>query len=273
MPGRSLWSGTVSFGLVSIPVNMVPAVRPQRVQFHILHRADNARLSRRMYCPEHNAVVHPEHMIRGYEVAANEWVTVTEEELESLEPKRSRSIEITDFVGLDAIPAVYYDRPYYLVPDGAEKPYGLLVEALSRSRRAGIARFVMHGREHLVAVRAIESALCLMMLHYAVEVRSADELAVDLAAAEEKLVRSMRQAAKKMSGPLKLDEFENEQMQELERVIAEKRKRAGTVEGAHVEGQEESAGAEDDEAGGEAPVDLVAALEASLAREKSKRKK
>ncbi len=271
MPPRSLWSGTISFGLVSIPVNMVPAVRAQRLQFHMLHRKDNARLHRRMYCPEHNTVVHPEHIVRGYEVEPEQWVTVTEEELDSLEPKRSRSIEITDFVQLDDIPALYYDRPYYLLPDGAGKPYNLLVEALSRSKRAGLARFVMHGREHLVAVRAIESALCLIMLHYPSEIRPADDLQTDASQADKDAVKTFRRAASGLKWDFDPQAHENQSLVRLQQIIEKKRKKVGTVEApesSEAETQEEEAEEETGES-----VDLVAALEASLARAKNKRRK
>jgi len=164
---RPLWTGSISFGLVTIPVSIVPALESTRVSFHQLHDKDNARLQRRMICPAENQVVHPEHIQRGYEYAPNKYVVVLQSEIESIEPKRSRTIEITDFVSRDDVDPVYYDRPYYLASAGADRPYRLLVEALHRTRKAGIAQFVMRARQYLCAIESIDGALCLMLLHYA----------------------------------------------------------------------------------------------------------
>src|SRR5215208_5757475 len=111
---RSLWSGSISFGLVNIPVRLHTAVREQRVAFHLLHDQDKARLRRKMVCPADGKEVHPEHVARGYEIAKDRHVIVSDEELEACAPEKTRAIEITDFVKLSEIDPLYFDRPYYL---------------------------------------------------------------------------------------------------------------------------------------------------------------
>src|SRR5512147_2939546 len=117
MPARSIWSGSISFGLVNIPIKLYTAVREQRVAFHLLHDQDHVRLQRRMVCPADNQEIHPEHTVRGYEISPDQYVIVRDEELESLMPEKSRNVQITDFVDIADIDPIFYDRPYYLLPD------------------------------------------------------------------------------------------------------------------------------------------------------------
>ena len=139
-----IWSGTISFSLVAIPIQLVKAVEPGRVSFRMLHKKDYSPLQRRMVCPEEDKIVSPDEIIRGYEISADKYILITDEELESLSPERSRTIEIIDFIPLDDIDPIYYDHPYYLIPaKGGEKPYRLLVEVMHRTKRAGIAKFVL----------------------------------------------------------------------------------------------------------------------------------
>src|SRR3990172_1923715 len=156
---QGIWSGTISFSLVAIPVQLVKAVDPGRVSFRMLHSKDFSPLLRRMACPEEGKIVPPEEIIRGYEIGPDKYIVVTDEELESLSPQRSRSIEIVDFVDTKDVDAIYYDHPYYLVPlKGGEKAYRLFVEVMHRTRKAGLAKFVLGEREYLVAVKSRSGA-------------------------------------------------------------------------------------------------------------------
>jgi DNA end-binding protein Ku len=162
-----VWSGTLTFGLVTLPVRMLSAVAARPAALTMLHDKDAAPLERRMVCPEHGKVVPPRDQVRGFEVTEGEYVVVTDKELRSLAPERSEAIEIEEFVPLDAIDPIWFDRPYYLTPGkGAARPYRLLVQALAETGRAGIAKVVLAEREHLAAVWALEDALCLTTLRF-----------------------------------------------------------------------------------------------------------
>lgn len=164
-----IWSGALTFGLVTIPVQLLPATSGRRTSLRMLHGDDTAPLERKMVRPGDGEVIEPEDRVRGYRISEEEeeYVVVTDEELESLAPERSRAIEIEEFVKLDEIDPLYFDRPYYLAPDrGAERPYRLLVQALRDTGKAGLAQFVLREREHLVALWEVEEVLCLTTLHY-----------------------------------------------------------------------------------------------------------
>jgi len=151
---RPVWSGSISFGLVNIPVRLFTAVREHRVAFHLLHDQDKARLRRKVVSSTTGREIHPEHIVRGYPVAPDKYVVVSEEELEACAPEKTKAIEITDFVKLSEIDPVYYERPYYILPQkGAARSYRLIVEAMKRSKRVGLGRVVIHEKEYLAALR------------------------------------------------------------------------------------------------------------------------
>jgi DNA end-binding protein Ku len=177
MAARSMWTGSISFGLVNIPVKMYTAVREQRVAFHMLHDQDKSRLQRKMVSTSSGKEVHSEHTIRGFEVAPGQMVVFTESELESIAPKTSRHIEIRDFVDQGEIDPVYYDRPYYLAPDeNAAKSYQLLMHAMLTAKKIGMAKFVMRNKEYLAALRPLDGALCLDTMHFADEVIPVEDI-------------------------------------------------------------------------------------------------
>ena len=134
---QEIWNGTVSFSLVAIPVKLVRAVEPGRVSFHMLHSKDHSPLARRMYCPAEEKIVPVDEIIRGHEIGPDKYIVVTDKELESVSPERSRTIEITEFIDINEVDPVYYDHPYYLVPSkGGEKAYRLLVEVMRRTNKS-----------------------------------------------------------------------------------------------------------------------------------------
>jgi DNA end-binding protein Ku len=168
---RPVWSGSISFGLVNIPVRLFTAVREQRVAFHLLHDQDKVRLRRKLVSATTGKEVHPEHVVRGYEFAKDHFVIVRDEELEGCAPEKTRAIEITDFVNLDEIDPVYFDRAYYVLPQkGAARSYRLLAEAMKRSGRVGVARVVMYEKEFLAALRTRGDVICLNTMHFGDEV-------------------------------------------------------------------------------------------------------
>ncbi|MBC8144033.1 MAG: Ku protein [bacterium] len=174
---RAIWSGSISFGLVNIPVKLYTAVRDRDVHFHMLSSDGQCRLRRKLVCPETGKEFDFNDTAKGYEVAPDQYVIITQEELEQLRPEAGRAIDIESFVQLDDIDPILFDRPYYLVPDkNGSKPYRLLLEALARSQKVAVARIVMRTKEYLVVVRPIGDSLCLETLRYSDEVVQQDEL-------------------------------------------------------------------------------------------------
>ncbi len=168
---RPIWSGSISFGLVSVPVKLFSATSPKEVRFHMLHDKDGARIQQKRVCSADGQEVPWEHIVKGFEISKGRYVTVTREELEAFNPRATKSIEIEDFVDLDQIDPIYYESTYYLVPDkGAAKPYALLVEAMKKTGKVGVARFVLRTKQYLCAVRPMGKALALSTMLYADEV-------------------------------------------------------------------------------------------------------
>jgi DNA end-binding protein Ku len=168
-----LRTGLLSFGLVSIPVELHPAIRNQNISFHWLHDKCGSRIQNRYYCPVCNVTVERDDRVRGYEFAKGEYVQLTEAELESLETESSNNIELKEFIPLPKIDPVYFESAYYLgVGEGGEKPYRLMVDALVKSKRAAIAQLVTRAKEQLVLIRPYEDGLIMHSLFYANEVRN-----------------------------------------------------------------------------------------------------
>ena len=174
---RPIWSGSISFGLVSVPVKLFSATSPKEVRFHMLHDKDGGRIQQKRVCSLDGEEVPWEHIVKGFEISKGRYVSVTREELEAFNPRASKAIEIEDFVDLSQIDPIFYESTYYLVPDrGAAKPYALLVEAMKRTHRVGVARFVLRTKQYLAAVRPLGGALALSTMLYADEVVSQDDL-------------------------------------------------------------------------------------------------
>lgn len=168
---RPIWTGSISFGLVTIPIKLYTAVREHRIAFRSLHDQDQVPLKQKLVCPADGKEVHPEHIVKGYEIEKDHFVVIQTSDLEAVMPKASKAIEIQDFVDLDDIDPLYFDRPYYVAPkpEGV-KPYKLLLEAMVKTKKVGIATVVMHNKQYLAALRPLEDALCLETMHFDDEV-------------------------------------------------------------------------------------------------------
>src|SRR5213082_252979 len=178
---RPIWSGSLSFGLVNVPVKLMSATRDLGVHFNQLHEKDNARIEVRRVCSAVNEEVPWEEVARGYELDNGDVVLLTDEELEAADPKKTRTIDIEAFVDIDEIDPVYYDHPYFLVPDSNEaavRAYHLLRAVMERSGRVAIARFVLRTKEYLVAVRTRGDAITLTTMLFNDEVRSPEEIGI-----------------------------------------------------------------------------------------------
>jgi DNA end-binding protein Ku len=260
---RPIWTGSISFGLVNVPVKLVTATSPKDVRFHQLHDEDGARIQQKRVCSADGVEVGYEHIVKGYEMSPGRYVVVEPQELAGLDPEASHTIDLEEFVDLDQIDPVFFEKAYYLLPDKrAEKPYALLVEAMARSRKVGLARFVMRTKQYLAALRSKDNALVLSTMLFADEVVPLEGLE---GLPEQDITLSEREVAMAEQLVASLaTEFEPEKYHDdyRERVLA-------LIE-AKAEGQVVVAPPTS-----EAPtpvVDLMAALEASLAAAKAKAK-
>ena len=177
MPPHSIGSGTISFGLVSIPVKLYSAASSQGVAFNMLHATCGSRIKQQTFCPTCNEVVERAALVRGYEFVKDQYARVTDEELKALEGEASKIIDIAEFVPLKSVDPIYFEKTYYLGPDkGGDKAYRLLADAMAKHERVALAKFVMRGKESLVLVRAAQGGLMLHTMYFADEVRSFGEI-------------------------------------------------------------------------------------------------
>ena len=259
---RSIWTGAIGFGLVHVPVRLFPATEDKTVHFHQLDAKSGSRIHHKLV-NERGREVDNDQIVHGYELSKGRYVTLTDEELAAAEPERSRVIEIEAFVALDDIDPIFYDKTYFVMPDGrsgAQKPYVLLHRAMSEAERVGIGRFVMRDHEYLAAVRPYGKVLALETMFFADEVREAAD--VGDVPSSVRVSPKERQMASRLIESLTTD-FEPKRYKDTHRARLEKlidRKAKG--EEIVVEAADETA----------APVsDLMAALQASLDRRGSTR--
>lgn len=201
-----IWSGTVTFGLVSIPVALMPANRPGGPRFRML-AGDGTPVARRWICSKDDVPLADDDIVRGYEVREGKYVVVTDEELQALEPKKSRDIQLEQFVSCDDVDPLYFERAYYLVPTGGStKAYALLAHIMERASRAAIATFVMHDREYLLGLMAKNGILRAETFRFADEVRQPEDVGLPAPKkAEPRRVAAMQRAIEKL-GARSLDE-------------------------------------------------------------------
>ena len=258
---QAIWTGTVSFSLVAVPVHLVRAVEPGRVSFRMLHGKDYSPLLRRMVCPKEEKIVPPDETIRGYEIGPGKYILVTDEELESLTPERSRTIEIVEFIDMKDVDPVYYNHPYYLLPaKGGEKSYCLLAEVLRRTNKAGLAKFVLGEREYLVAVKNTQGALSLITLHYSEDLLPAGDIAPPREAIEDEETGRMKKIIRDMAGRFNPDSYADERRKKILQLLRKLAKDRGPVEAPETEEEER-----------EGPADLAAVLAESTRRAKRDR--
>lgn len=176
---RPLWKGAISFGMVTIPIRLYTATEEKDVRFNLLHQADHSRIRNKRFCIEEDIEVEGDEIVRGYEIAPNQYVVVDEEDFEKVPVNTTHTIEITEFVSLKEIDPIFYQRTYYLEPEeiGA-KPFALLRRALQETGRVAIAKITLRQKEHLCTLRVYENTIALETMYYADEVRSTGELAV-----------------------------------------------------------------------------------------------
>src|SRR6476659_4575492 len=256
----SVWSGYLTFGLISMPVRLFSGARSSSISFHMLHRDDLQRIKQQLYCPADNRVVERSEIVKGYEYRKDEYVVVEPEEIKKIEPKTAKTMEILEFVKTSEVDPVYFDASYYMTPEEAgRRPYALLTKALEESEYVAIAKLTMHNREYTVFLRPHEGGLMLHTMYYAEEVRQVEGFGppeVELKDAEVKVAHQLIEALAAEWDPEKYHDTFQENVKKLIQTKLE----GGKI--AEVEKPKKIAPV----------VDLMAALKQSLAQMEGKKK-
>jgi DNA end-binding protein Ku len=261
---RSIWSGSISFGLLNVPVKLYSAVARRSISLREIRDSDSARIKHRRFAEGTEEEVPYDHIIKAYEITPGQYVPLSKDEMSALAPERSRAIDVEDFVDIEEIDPMYFDSPYYLGPaDGAEKAYSLLAAALESSGKAAIARFVFRNKEHLSAIRANDGVLTLTTMRFADEVVPPGELDDALPESKAKVAKKEQEMAEQLIDSLstKFDpaSYRDEYREQLLGLIERK-----------AEGKEIVAAESEAPEATKAP-DLMAALEQSIAAIKDKK--
>src|SRR5437762_6390080 len=256
----SVWTGFLTFGLISMPVRLFSGARGSRVSFHMLHRDDNVRIKQQLFCPEDERVVERSEIVKGFEYRKCEYVVVEPEEIKKIEPKTAKAMEILEFVKQSEVDPVYFESSYYMLPEEAgRRPYALLTKALEESEYVAIAKLTMHNREYTVFLRPHEGGLMLPTMYYDEEVRKVEGFGapdVELKDAEVKVAHQLIEALATEWEP---EKFQDNFQENLKNLIQTK------LEGGKI--------AEVEKPKKIAPVvDLMAALKQSLAQMEGKKK-
>ena len=253
---RAIWSGSVSFGLVNVPIKLVTATSPKDVRFHQLHDVDGARINQKRVCSKDGEEVDYAHIVKGYDLGGGRYVVIDPEELRGIDPAASRTIDIEEFVDLVDIDPIYFENSYYLVPDNrAEKAYALLVDAMTETGKVALGRFVLRTKQYLVTLRPKDGVLVLSTMLFSDEVIDSGDLEVPTAGETRPSSRELamaQQLVESLSTEFDPNKYHDTYREQVLDLIEKK-----------AEGQEI---AEVPEPAAAAPVvDLMAALEASLA--------
>jgi DNA end-binding protein Ku len=257
---RALWSGSLSFGLVNVPVALYSAVRDRSVRFNQLHEPDGSPIETRRICAHEQKEVPWEEIAKGYELDDGRWVLLSDADLDSAAPRKSHTIDIESFVQAREIDPIYLHRPYLLVPENesAARAYALLVEAMRQSGKVALGRFVMRAKEHLVSIGPREDLLTLTTMLFHDEVRARTEIAAEIdavAAPPNEQVENAMSIIQELEVPFEPRLYEDEHRAHLERIIKRKQK-----------GQKISVAAPEPKEPAPTAPDLMGALQQSLAR-------
>jgi Ku protein len=249
---RAIWSGSISFGLVSVPIRMHSAVSEHDLHFHYVHAPDSSRIGYEKVCKAEGKPVPSDEIVKAFEWEKGEYVYLTDEDFEAAKVDGLRTMDIDAFVDYDAIDPIYFERTYYLEPqEGAEKVYALLARALEESRLAGIVKFVMRDREHLGCLRVHEGVITLERMHFADEIKPVNGIAPENVKVDKRELDLAKELIDRFRGDFKPESYEDTYRDTLCEIIKAKRK----GEEVHVEPEPEEA---------EEPADLMEALRASI---------
>src|SRR5208337_3403787 len=256
----SVWSGYLTFGLISMPVRLFSGARSSGISFNMLHRDDLQRVKQQYYCPAENRVVDRSEIVKGYEYRKDEYVVIDPEEIKKIEPKTAKTMEILEFVKASEVDPVYFESSYYMLPEEAgRRPYALLTKAMEESDYVAIAKLTMHNREYTVFLRPHEGGMMLHTMYYAEEVRKVEGFGapdVELKDAEVKVAHQLIEALATEWDPEKFHDTFQDNLKDLIQTKLE----GGQI--AEVEKQKKLAPV----------IDLMAALKQSLAEMEGKKK-
>jgi DNA end-binding protein Ku len=263
---RAIWSGTISFGLLNVPVKLYSAVARRGISLREIRGSDNARIRHRRVAEGTDEEVPYEEIVKAFEITPDRYVPLSKDEMEALAPEKTRAIDVRDFVDLDQIDPIYFNSPYYLGPaEGAEKAYSLLAEAMAESGKVAIARFVFRNKEHLAALRPNDGVLTLTTMRFADEVVSPSELEDVLPASRQKVAKKEVEMAEQLIDSLTTEfdpaSYRDEYREELLALIERK-----------AEGKDVVAVPAAEEPQPTKAPDLMAALEESIAAVKGRDK-
>jgi len=216
----SVWSGYLTFGLISMPVRLHSAARSSHIEFNMLHRDDHVRIKQQLYCPQDERVVTRDEIVKGYEYEKGEYVVIEPADIKKIEPKTTKAMEILEFVKSSQIDPVYFESSYYLVPEEAgQRPYALLTRALEESEYVAIAKLSMHNREYTVFLRPMNNGLMLHTMYYENEVRQVDQFGqtsgIELKDAEVKVAHQLVEALAADFNPKKYTDTFEENVKKL----------------------------------------------------------
>lgn len=223
---RPIWSGSISFGLVTIPVSLFSASRQRALEFDLIHKKDSGRIQYKKVCTDDGAEVPYEEIIKGYELEDGKYVTLEKEDFQRASPEKSGRIDIEAFVGKEEIDPIYFVKPYYLVPgEGGDKAYVLLREALAQVKKVGVAKVILRERENLVALVPQGDDLMLIDLRYMDEIRDSGDLPIPKSVDVKKEEISMAlDLIEKMDGKFEPEKYKNTFVEKLEKLIRDKAK-------------------------------------------------
>jgi DNA end-binding protein Ku len=219
---RSIWAGTITFGLVSVPVKLYQATRSHNIAFHLLHDVCKSRIQLQNYCPTCERVVERSELVKGYEHSKGDYVVIEPEELEKIQPESSSNLDIRQFIQLEEIDPIYYEKTYYLGPDkGSEKTFALLGKAMQDSDRAAIGKLTMRNHEYLALVRAAKGGMMVHLMLYADEVLE-NENRFKKVELRPKEVELARQLIDNLTEPFHPEKFKDEYIERVEELIEAK---------------------------------------------------
>jgi DNA end-binding protein Ku len=221
---RAIWKGAVSFGLVAIPVKLYTATEDKDVSFHLLHKKDHARIKQQRYCPEDDAVIEWNDIVKGYEIAPDQYVVMEPEDIDKVPVDTTHTIEITDFVPLQQIDPIYYQKTYYLEPEKTGgKPFALLREVLKDSKLIALAKVTLRQKEQLCTLRLYEDTLALETMFYADEIRSTENLDIpDTGKITEKELKMAKSLVDMLTGDFEPEKYQDNYREALLELIERK---------------------------------------------------
>src|SRR5450432_1439856 len=221
----TVWKGYISFGLVSFPVRLFSAARAETVHFHLLHKKDQSRVKEVWYCAEENKSIERSEIVKGFEVRKGQYVEVEDEELKKIAPATATTMDILQFVGSDEVDPIFFESSYYVAPeDKTAKPYTLFMAALEETKQDAIAKIAMHNREHVVLIRPAEGGLILHTLYYAGELHKANKSEAPKKSFTGKELDMAKSLVSHLTAPFKPEQFHDTYRENVERLIAEKKK-------------------------------------------------